>query len=275
MSQRLQLALDLASEASLEIATAFGERKQVTTEKSANDFATETDAAVEAHFAQRIATIFPGDVLLGEEGGERGPFGGAPASGYRWIVDPLDGTFNFLHGFPYVATSIAVEYEGEIVVGVIANPLTDEVFYAERGRGAWLLGVDGEPPKSLRVSECEALSRALVASVLPSGASIGFDKVLPAWTDVARGSASIRRTGAAALDLAHVAAGRLDGFFVMSLAAWDAAAGSLLVREAGGQICDFQGGDRYLQTNQVVAGSAAVCIDLVRVLSHYAKPLTR
>lgn len=272
MSVRLQLALELASEASLEIASAFASRRHVTTEKSANDFATATDASVEAHIAQRIATTFPGDILLGEEGGERGPHANAPASGYRWIVDPLDGTFNFLHGFPYIATSIAVEFDGRIEVGVIANPLTDEVFYAERGGGAWLLGVDGDLPKSLSVSGCNSLKTALVASVLPSGASHAFEGVFPAWSDVARGCASIRRTGAAALDLAHVAAGRLDGFFVMSLAAWDAAAGSLLVTEAGGHLCDFRGGDQYLRTNQVVAGTRPVSDDLVRVLSHYASP---
>jgi myo-inositol-1(or 4)-monophosphatase len=270
MSERLQLALDLASEASLEIATAFASRSHVTIEKSANDFATQTDASVEAHIAQRIATLFPGDILLGEEGGERGPHLGAPASGYRWIVDPLDGTFNFLHGFPYIATSIAVEFEGRIDVGVIANPLTDEVFYAERGGGAWLIGADGAAPQALRVSRCELLSDALIASVLPSGTSAAFTRVYPAWSEVARACASIRRTGAAALDLAHVAAGRLDGFFVMSLAAWDAAAGSLLVAEAGGVMCDFHGGSGYLRTNQVIAGTAPVCNALVRVLSHHA-----
>jgi myo-inositol-1(or 4)-monophosphatase len=243
-------------------------------EKSANDFATETDASVEAHIAQRIAALFPGDVLIGEEGGERLPQSGHAASGYRWIVDPLDGTFNFIHGFPYIATSIAVEFDGTIEIGVIANPVTDEVFYAERGGGAWLLA-DDAPPLRLRVSDCDALASALVASVLPSGASAAFAHVLPAWTEVARACASIRRTGAAALDLAHLAAGRLDGFFVMSLAAWDAAAGSLLVMEAGGHVCDFRGGNDYLRTNEVIAGTRAVCGDLVRVLAHHARDVSR
>jgi myo-inositol-1(or 4)-monophosphatase len=267
MNERLQLALALASEASVEIATAFARRTHVTHEKSMNDFATATDASVEAHIAQRIATTFPGDLLLGEEGGERGPHGNAPASGYRWIVDPLDGTFNFLHGFPYIATSIAVERDGMIEVGAIANPLTDEVFYAERGHGAWLIADDDLSAQRLRVSACETLARGLVASVLPSGTSAAIAQVLPAWMDVARSCASIRRTGAAALDLAHVAAGRLDGFFVMSLAAWDAAAGSLIVQEAGGVVCDFQGGNDFLRTNQVIAGNPNVAKALVTVLS--------
>jgi myo-inositol-1(or 4)-monophosphatase len=274
MNERLQLALALASEASVEIATTFAKKSHALSEKSANDFATETDASVEAHIAQRIAATFPGDVLIGEEGGERLPQPGHAASGYRWIVDPLDGTFNFIHGFPYFATSIAVEFEGAIQIGVVVNPLTDEAFYAERGHGAWLQ-TESAAPIRLHVSGCETLADALVGSVLPSGANASFERVLPAWTDVARLAASIRRTGAAALDLAHVAAGRMDGFFVMSLAAWDAAAGSLLITEAGGHMCDFHGGGDFLKTNEVVAGTLPVCDALVRVLAHYARSTAR
>jgi myo-inositol-1(or 4)-monophosphatase len=274
MNQRLQLALALASEAGAEIATAFAKKSHLLAEKSTNDFATETDASVEAHIAKRIAAAFPGDVLIGEEGGARLPQPGHSESGYRWIVDPLDGTFNFVHGFPYIATSIAVEHDGVIEVGVIANPLTDEVFYAARGHGTWLQHGSAAPAR-LHVSACETLASALVGSVLPSGANASFERVLPAWTDVARLAASIRRTGAAALDLAHVAAGRMDGFFVMSLAAWDAAAGALLVTEAGGRICDFQGGGDFLKTNEVVAGTPSVCDALVRVLAHYARTPAR
>jgi myo-inositol-1(or 4)-monophosphatase len=274
MNERLQLALALASEASVEIAMAFASQSHALSEKSANDFATETDASVEAHIAQRIAASFPGDVLIGEEGGERLPQPGYAASGYRWIVDPLDGTFNFVHGFPYIATSIAVQYEGVVHIGVIANPLTDEVFYAVRGQGAWLQAESATPTR-LHVSRCETLAEALVGSVLPSGANASFERVLPAWTDVARLAASVRRTGAAALDLAHVAAGRMDGFFVMSLAAWDAAAGSLLVAEAGGQVCDFRGGSDFLTTNEVIAGTAPVCDALVRVLAHHTRAAAR
>jgi myo-inositol-1(or 4)-monophosphatase len=269
MNKRLQLALALASEASVEIATAFASRAHVLSEKSANDFATATDKSVEAHMVQRIAAMFSGDTILGEEGGERAPSDLSRASGYRWIVDPLDGTFNFVHGFPYVATSIAVEHNGVIECGVIANPINDEVFYATLGEGAWLIADDASPVK-LHVSPCVDLSHALVASVLPSGASASFARVLPAWTDVARACASIRRTGAAALDLAQLAAGRIDGFFVMSLAAWDAAAGSLLVTEAGGHICDFQGGADFLRTNEVIAGTRPLCGALARVLAHHS-----
>jgi len=267
---RLQLAVELALEAGTMIRAAFAARQHVTTEKSANDFATETDAAVESLIAERIAAAFPGDVLLGEEGGERSP-GTGEATGVRWIVDPLDGTFNFVHGFPYIATSIAIERDGEIEAGVIANPLTQEIFYGERGGGAWLRTGPTATAQALRVSAADRLDRALVASVLPSASSASFEQVLAAWLDVARASGSIRRTGAAALDLAHVAAGRIDGFFVMSLARWDAAAGALLVREAGGEVCDFTGSDQFLETNQVIAGTTHTANALVKVLQVHAK----
>lgn len=268
MNPRLQLAMELAALASTRIRDAFERRQHTLSEKSANDFATDTDREVEAMMATHIAQRFPGDVLLGEEGGER-LLGDAAATGVRWIVDPLDGTFNFVHGFPYIATSIAIEARGVLRVGVIANPLTGEVFSAGDGFGAWRHIGDASPQR-LHINQHHALRTALVGSVLPSAASSSFERVFPAWTAVARQAGSIRRTGAAALDLAHVAAGRLDGFFVMSLAAWDAAAGALLVREAGGAICDFEGGDDFMRTNQVIAGSPSLATELVQVLRPFA-----
>ena len=260
--------MTLADEASVMIRRAFAARRHTLSEKSANDFATDTDREVEAMMAARIAADFPGDVLLGEEGGER-VLGDVPANNVRWIVDPLDGTFNFVHGFPYVATSIAVEVDGEVQAGVIANPVSGEVFCAGKGYGAWLHRVD-QPPVRLAVNCEHTLASGLIGSVLPSAASKSFERVLPAWLDVARRAGSIRRTGAAALDLAQVAAGRLDGFFVMSLSAWDAAAGALLVTEAGGVVCDFTGGNDFLTSNQVIAGSAVVAAELAAVLGQYA-----
>jgi myo-inositol-1(or 4)-monophosphatase len=269
MNERVQLALELAHEASEQIRVAFARRDPRVSEKSANDFATDTDAAIESQIAQRIAAAFPGDTLLGEEGGER-VLGNATPTGVRWIVDPLDGTYNFIHGFPYVATSIAIEAASEIQFGVIGAPLQREIFSAGKGRGAWLHGPDDVAPVRMHVSQCAALSSALVGSVLPSAANASFARVLPAWTTVASACGSIRRTGAAALDLAQVAAGRMDGFFVMSLATWDAAAGALLVTEAGGHVCDFGGGTRFLDTNQVIAGTPKVVSELTALLRVYA-----
>jgi myo-inositol-1(or 4)-monophosphatase len=270
MNPRLQLALTLVRQTGIEIARAFGERRHVLHEKSANDFATETDRSVEQYIADAIAAAFPGDMLIGEEGGER-VLGNAPASGVRWIVDPLDGTYNFVHGFPYIATSIAIEVGGAVQCGVIGNPLTGEIFSAGLGFGAWRHPPDRDEPVRLSVSTCPTLNRALVGTVLPSGTHPSFATVFPAWSAIAQASGSVRRTGAAALDLAHVAAGAMDGFFVMSLGAWDAAAGALMVREAGGQVCDFLGGDQYLHTNQVIAGNALVVAEIVPLLKAYAK----
>ena len=271
MNPRLQLALLLAQQTAVEIRRAFERRSHVLHEKSANDFATVTDRAIEQHIAEAIAREFPGDVLLGEEGGQR-VLGGAPASDVRWIVDPLDGTYNFVHGFPYIATSIAIEAGGVVQCGVISNPLTGEIFSAGRGFGAWRHRPDRAEPERLHISPCAALNRALVGSVLPSGTSPTFARVLPAWTAIAANAGSVRRTGAAALDLAQVAAGAMDGFFTMSLGAWDAAAGALLVTEAGGRVCDFNGGADFLRSNQVIAGSPAVVAEMVRLLMPYAKP---
>jgi myo-inositol-1(or 4)-monophosphatase len=269
MNPRLQLALSLAQETGVEIARAFAQRLHVLHEKSANDFATETDRLIETHIANAITQAFPGDVLLGEEGGER-VLGEAPSTNVRWIVDPLDGTYNFVHGFPYFATSIAIEANGVVQCGVIGNPITGELFSAGLGYGAWRHPVNGEPER-LRVSTCTALNRALVATVLPSGSSPSFATVFPAWSAIAQAAGSVRRTGAAALDLAHVAAGAFDGFFVMSLAAWDAAAGALMVTEAGGQVCDFSGGADFLRTNQVIAGAPQVVEAMVPLLQLHAK----
>ncbi len=271
MNPRLQLALALVRQTGDEIRLAFEHRTHVLHEKSANDFATETDRDVERHIAAAIAEAFPGDVLLGEEGGER-VLGDAGASEVRWIVDPLDGTYNFVHGFPYIATSIAIEARGVVQCGVIGNPLTGEIFSAELGRGAWRHSPHDEPPRPMIASTCPSLSRALVGTVLPSGTHPSFATVLPAWTAIAQASGSVRRTGAAALDLAHVAAGAMDGFFVMSLASWDAAAGALLVTEAGGCVCDFDGGPHFLRSNQVIAGSGRVVAEMTALLRPHRKP---
>lgn len=260
--------MTLAASAGDMIREAFTRQSHQLTEKSGNDFATDTDQAVEAMIARGIAATFPGDVLLGEEGGER-VLGAAPASNVRWVVDPLDGTFNFVHGFPYIATAIAVEVAGVVQAGVIGNPLTREIFSAARGEGAWLHAPE-RPPLRLAVNRKHHLGNGLIGSVLPSASSPQFSHVLPAWLAVAGRAGSIRRTGAAALDLAHVAAGRLDGFFVMSLSAWDAAAGALLVTEAGGTVCDFRAGARYLTSNQVIAGSPEIAAGLTAILAPYA-----
>ncbi len=230
-------------------------------EKAPGDFATKTDRAAEAEIRRILWEAFPSDSILGEEGGAQdGPQ--SPASGWQWVVDPLDGTYNFVHGFPHCAISIAaICAAGTVEVAVVKNPFNTEFFHAERGQGAFM----GDVP--MQVGTREFLGDAMVAVVLPSGQHPDFAHVWPRVELVARASGQIRRTGSAALDLAYVAAGRMDAFFVMSLRKWDIAAGALLVTEAGGMVTDLRGGDGYLESEQCVAGNALLVPQLVTILN--------
>ncbi|MEO6564562.1 MAG: inositol monophosphatase family protein, partial [Casimicrobiaceae bacterium] len=172
--------------------------------------------------------------------------------GYKWIVDPIDGTANFIHGFPYYAISIALAHGSEITHAVVMDPVHNEVFTAAKGRGAYCNGT------ALRVSTCLDLDCALVGTVFPTRESPRLSAYLPIFNALIGRCAGIRRAGACALDLAYLAAGRLDGFWVMSLQPWDVAAGALLVKEAGGRVGDFAGGTDFLRTNEVIAATPGV-----------------
>ncbi len=226
--------------------------------KAPGDVATEIDAEAEVLIRETIAGQHPDDAVLGEEAGLIDGQG-AP-SGWRWIVDPLDGSYNFVHGFPHCAVSIAVMHGATIEHAVIAQPFTGEVFVATRGQGARC------NDQALQVGTRAALSEALIGTVLPGGHHPAFAAVWPHFEAVARVSGQVRRTGSAALDLAYVAAGRLDGFFVMSLRAWDIAAGALLVQEAGGVVTDLAGGNRFFATEQCIAGNGLLVPQLVAAL---------
>jgi myo-inositol-1(or 4)-monophosphatase len=280
MSTRFETALAAAAAASGIIRTGFARLREIDVqEKAPGDVATEVDVQAEAAIRTIIWRDFPCDTILGEEGGEHpgpGVSSTTSESGVRWIVDPLDGTFNFVHGFPHCAVSIAVEsyaqhektcgadWTKSVNIAVIANPFTNELFSAKRGEGAFLNGV------RLRVGTRLGLADALVGVVLPGGKNQAFDGVWEKVEAVARASGQIRRTGSAALDLAYVAAGRLDGFFVMSLRKWDIAAGALLVTEAGGTVTDLRGGNGYMRDEQCVAGNETLVANLVNVLNYQA-----
>ena len=199
------------------------ENLQVST-KGPGDFVSRADREAERVIREDLLTARPNYGFLGEEGGE--VLGEDPTR--RWIVDPLDGTTNFLHGLPHWAISIALEHKGEIVSAVVYDPAKDEMFWAERGQGAWM------NDRRLRVSGRRAMSEAIFATGVPFGARTGLGDTLADMARLMPACAGVRRWGAAALDLAYVAAGRVDGFWERGLSAWDVAAGVLLVREAGG-----------------------------------------
>jgi myo-inositol-1(or 4)-monophosphatase len=225
--------------------------------KGPADFVSNADRAAEATIREVLGHARPNWGMLLEESGE------IPGSDpdHRWIVDPLDGTTNFLHGMPHFAISIAAEERGEVVAGLVYQPLTDESFWAERGKGAWL------QDRRLRVSARRDLMDCVIATGIPfvgHGDQGKFVKVLEA---VMPEVAGVRRFGSAALDLAWVAAGRFDGFWESGLQYWDVAAGILLVREAGGFVTDYRGKDRMTETGEIVAGNDQIQSKLHKLLA--------
>ena len=210
------------------------------------DFVTRVDRESEEAVVALIREEHPGHGFLAEEAHRD------EACEYRWIIDPLDGTTNYIHGYPAFAVSIALEHEGVIVAGAVFDPLRDEMFTATRGGGAFLNN------NSIRLSPFRGLERSLLTTGFPFRQKHMLDHYLQAFKLLFSKVSGIRRAGAAALDFAHLAAGRCDGFFELGLSAWDIAAGSLLVTEAGGVVTDFGGGDAYLDTGNVVAGHPEV-----------------
>lgn len=211
------------------------------------DYVTEADLAVQEALLRLIRSRHPGHDILAEEGS-----GGQQGHTTRWILDPLDGTTNFIHGFPMFAVSLALEHEGIVELGAIYDPSRDELFFAEQGKGATLNG------KPFRISERNRPEEALVATALPWRQKSLLARYLVAVTRIFDRVNDLRRTGSAALDLAYVACGRCDGFWEIGLKPWDIAAGHVLVREAGGTISDFSGGDDHVWVGDVVAGTPGV-----------------
>jgi myo-inositol-1(or 4)-monophosphatase len=222
--------------------------------KSRNDFVTEIDQLAERDIIETIRRTHPDHGFLGEESGRSG------GDEFVWIIDPLDGTTNFMHGFPTFAVSLACEYRGRLEHAVVYDPMRQELFTASRGDGAQLDG------RRIRVSKQMELEGALVATGFPYRANARWiDEYLAMLKAVMQQTAGIRRPGAAALDLAYVAAGRVDGFWEIGLNAWDTAAGTLLITEAGGRIGTLSGGE-YRQGGNVVAGTPKVYEALVECL---------
>jgi len=229
--------------------------------KGPRNFVTAADRRAEEIVREELAKARPDYGFLGEEGGARP---GADFS-HRWIVDPLDGTTNFLHGIPHFAVSIALERNGTIVAGLTFNPANDELFVAERGKGAFL------NDRRIRVAARQRLAEAVVACGLPH---FGRGDLALARNEIAAAQqhyAGLRRYGAATLDLAWIAAGRFDAYWERDLSPWDLAAGMLLVREAGGFVSDLDGGDAVLAKGQVAAGNDTMHRELLRLLKEAGK----
>ena len=229
-------------------------------EKSANDFVSEVDREAEKAIIQTLREAYPAHSILAEESGASG------TSEYQWIIDPLDGTTNFLHGFPQYAVSIALSHKGVITQAVIYDPGNNDLFTATRGAGAYL------NDSRLRVSKRLQLKSALVGTGFPFKEHKHLDAYMAMLRDIMQNTAGVRRAGSAALDLAYVAAGRLDTFWEIGLAPWDIAAGSLLITEAGGVVSDLQGNDKYLTSGNIIGGNLTLLSQMVKQLSPHLTP---
>ena len=239
------------------------------TRKERNDFVTEVDKASEEAIIETLLAAYPSHAILAEESGHRPGTGGSKSvraealkeADHIWIIDPLDGTTNFIHGVPHYCISIALMEHGVITHGLIYDPVRNELFTASRGRGAFL------NDRRIRVSKRSRLEESLIGTGFPFRMISQIDDYLRMLRPVMEKAAGIRRAGAAALDMAYTAAGRFDAFFEIGLKPWDVAAGSLLVTEAGGLVGDFSGNANYLEGEQVLAGAPKVFSAMIPLLN--------
>ncbi|MEC9344255.1 MAG: inositol monophosphatase family protein [Pseudomonadota bacterium] len=257
-SALLNVMVSAAMKAGRGLSRDFGEVQNLQVSiKGPGDFVTSADRRAEQVIGAELKRARPDYGFLMEESGE------TPGRDkqHRWIVDPLDGTTNFLHGIPVFAVSIALEREGQIVAAVIYNPAMDELYTAERGAGAYL------NDRRLRVAGRRELSQCVISTGIPHLGKTDHSRYLEQQRQVMLEAVGVRRMGAAAIDLAFVAAGRFDGHWEQNLSAWDVAAGILLVREAGGFVTDFDGGANMLASGQICAGNEAVHRSLLGIIA--------
>ncbi|MCH8507001.1 MAG: inositol-1-monophosphatase [Ectothiorhodospiraceae bacterium] len=228
--------------------------------KGLNDFVSDVDRMAEQEIIQVLQKAYPDHAIVGEETGRHGE------ADYQWIIDPLDGTTNFLHGLPHFAVSIALQHKGRLEVGVIYDPMRQELYSAERGGGA---NLDG---RKLRMRQQKSFSGRLIGTGFPFRQPQHMDAYMAMFRGVSKRASDLRRAGSAALDLAYVAAGRLDGYCDRGLQPWDLAAGALLVREAGGVVGDFTGREGFMQSGNIVAGSPKLFHDLMQEVQGHCTP---
>lgn len=260
------VAINTAAKAGEWIKSKLGDFSSLNIKTSPHDLVTEVDKGAEQMIRNLILTHFPTHSFLGEEGVEPGAEASIKAleeaseAEYLWIVDPVDGTTNFVHGFPFFSVSIALAYKGEVVVGVVYDPNRDELFVAEKGKGAYVHG------RRMQVDHEEKLADSLIATGFPADRGMALAANMRGLEAMVPRVRNIRCSGSAALHLAYVAAGRLSGFWEVGLNAWDMAAGMLLVQESGGKITDTQGQPYHLGVRHVVATNGRIHDELTEVL---------
>ena len=261
-SALLNVMIKAAHKAGRTLKRDFGEVEHLQVSlKGPGNFVTAADRRAEEILCAELSAARPGYGFVGEEGGRREGTDGT----HTWIVDPLDGTSNFLHGIPHFAISIGLEREGTIVAGLVYNPISDELFTAERGKGAFLNN------QRLRVAARKRLGDAVVACGLPHLGRGDLELSRLELTEMQERVAGLRRFGAASLDFAFVAAGRLDGYWERNLQPWDIAAGQIILREAGGIVSGIAGDDDPLKTGNVICGNEFVHAELVKLLKPLGK----
>ena len=248
-------ASQIINRASLDI-----EHLNVTTKRQ-SDYVTEVDRAAENAIIDVLREAYPTYGILAEESGET-----AGSDEYQWIIDPLDGTTNFIHGFPQYAISIALAHKGQVTQAVVFDTVRNELFTASKGGGAFL------NERRIRVSKRIKLEESLIGTGFPYRSFDHIDAYLGIFKELTQKTAGIRRPGAAALDLAYVACGRFDGFWEFGLSPWDMAAGALLVSEAGGLVSDLAGESGYLKSGNVVAGNPKVFHQLLQIIDSHKTP---
>lgn len=261
------VAINCASKAGEWIKTKLGNYESLDIKYSTHDLVTEVDKGSEKLIKRLVLTYFPDHSFLGEEGVKPGPEASAKAleemrdEEYLWIVDPIDGTTNFVHGFPFFVVSIALAYKGEVIVGVVYDPMKDELFVAEKGKGAYVHG------KRMGVSSEDTLKSSLIATGFPADHLYALPLNLKGVQAIAPQVRNIRSSGSAALHMAYVAAGRLSGFWEIGLNSWDLAAGALLVQESGGIVTDTLGQPYELGVRNVVASNGQIQEELLDALA--------
>jgi len=255
----LQLAMAAAREAGRIQMLHFGHSHPVEYKQEFNPV-TEVDRLCERAIVRMISDAFPDHDILTEES----PFEGK-GSPWRWIIDPLDGTTNYFHGFPCFCVSIGLEVEGEIALGVVYNPMLDELFHAEKGKGAFLKG------DRIRVSRVDRLDRSFLSTGFPYDVREHTDFYLRYFRKFISKSFAVRRPGSAALDLSYLAAGRFDGFWELKLHPWDVAAATLMTTEAGGKVTDFQGQPFNIYSEEIVASNGLIHEEMIQMIQEINK----